>query len=462
MSGSTKIGETTRRGLDLVNPKLAQQYEQIVALLRRRLGDDHALLLAEPVSLSATRAGTARVAWFAAADGDAVPLTSLGSSEAEQLNHKVELLLQDIRILADALEHEGDASRELGRLLRDAIIFPGGDSIWSLDGRPVLVDWGYRKTEDSNTPVTRSGMLKGIGGTGVSPQALPLQTLPTSTSTPKDHSPLHQSPPDQIGASRGGIIAAVALWLVFVGILFALGDRLLRACAIGDGWLSPIAALLPQHCPRVAAEPDGALDSLRVAVQVAEGQVRAQEIALARRIATCQHSCPAPVIQRVELPRVLPPVELPRVEPSPAEPPRISEDISSRLDNVERGKHLELTLAWEGPADLDLHVICPDRSRIAFNSKEACGGRLVADLNSSSGSSVPRPIEHIIWDDEPTPRGEYKIETNLYDRHGDARSTINYRLVLSQNGRVIREHEGELGNGSAAQNSISFMSPIIR
>jgi hypothetical protein len=236
------------------------------------------------------------------------------------------------------------------------------------------------------------------------------------------------------------------LWLVFVAVLGVLGDRLLRACAIGRDWPAVIAALLPQHCPLLAAEPDGALESLRVAIQSAEAQVRSQELALTRRIATCQHSCPAPAIQRAELPAVT--------------PPQISQDISTRLENVQRGQYLELTLAWEGPADLDLHVSCPDRNQISFSSRVACGGRLVADLNSSFGTSSPRPIEHIIWNEEPVPRGEYSIQTKLYDRKGDSRTAIPYRLVISRHGRVIREHAGELSDSSSSQSPTSFTSPL--
>jgi hypothetical protein len=74
MSDITKVAETSRRGLESVNPKLASQYNQIVALLAQRLGPDHAFLLAEPVPRGAASAAGADTAWYAKGAGSAQPL----------------------------------------------------------------------------------------------------------------------------------------------------------------------------------------------------------------------------------------------------------------------------------------------------------------------------------------------------------------------------------------------------
>ena len=143
MPETTKITETGRRGIDSVNPKLSAQYDSIIALLRSRLGPEHAFLFAEPVPLGRSAKEGRDIAWFVPGTGNARLLEELGD-ESHAVRAKLERLVAEIRSLSRQLQDEGGASREVGRFLQDALVIPDAKRIWSVDGRPVLVDWGYR------------------------------------------------------------------------------------------------------------------------------------------------------------------------------------------------------------------------------------------------------------------------------------------------------------------------------
>ncbi|WP_204310856.1 hypothetical protein, partial [Escherichia coli] len=68
----------------------------------------------EPVPLGQR----AETAWFVE-DGDTIsPLAGLPEPEAEAARARVAQLVSDIRQLADRVERDGDAGRELARALR--------------------------------------------------------------------------------------------------------------------------------------------------------------------------------------------------------------------------------------------------------------------------------------------------------------------------------------------------------
>jgi hypothetical protein len=446
MSSTVKLTETPRQGLDAVNPKLNQQYDQFVALLAQRVGRAHAKLFAEPVPITMAKTGLPGLAWFADGDGEAAPVVGLEAGEAQALRRVAGRLRSEVAAFADALEREGAASRELARLIRDALVTPDDDHLWSLGGQPVLVAWGYRHAQGMGVVAERNGAITGSA-------AAAMVTPRTSQAARHSSAP---PPPRPEAVNDAGVVRARSalvpvLWLVFALLSLALGDRLLQACAIGSAnWPDWLKGVLPDHCPVASLGIDPADLSQRAAIQAIEGEVHAAELALTRRALSCDASCPLP--SRAAIPGPSTPVTPPRA---------IAADVERRLERIERGRYLELTLAWDGAADLDLQVACPDQARISFNNRSACGGRLVADQNEGGGTSASRPVEHIIWDEAPTPAGVFGIAVALYDRHGDARPSIPFRLVLSQNGRVMREEEGRVSAPRVSQSVFTFPVPIV-
>jgi hypothetical protein len=200
MPETMKITETGRRGIESVNPKLLGQYDSIIALLRSRLGPEHAFLFAEPVPLGRSAKEGRDIAWFVPGAGSARPLSELGD-ESHAVRAKLERLVADIQTLSRKLQDEGSASREVGRFLRDALVIPDETRIWSVDGRPVLVDWGYRKVPDSSLDRDARSMVLGTGGHNAKERSSPTEAEDQSdrssagpTSTGDDLRAVHPGP----------------------------------------------------------------------------------------------------------------------------------------------------------------------------------------------------------------------------------------------------------------------------
>lgn len=127
--------------------------------------------------------------------------------------------------------------------------------------------------------------------------------------------------------------------------------------------------------------------------------------------------------------------------PPSNETPHTQDDIDERLqrEGAEAGA-IEVSLAWDGPADLDLSVTCPGGvtigDTIMFNNKRACGGEHDVDMNAGSNNS-DRPVEHITWPEGAAPPGEYKVNVNYYLAH-DAPSTIPYTVEIKIGDAVKR------------------------
>lgn len=129
------------------------------------------------------------------------------------------------------------------------------------------------------------------------------------------------------------------------------------------------------------------------------------------------------------------------VPPSSGESPHTQDDIDERLDREDaKSGAIEVTLAWDGSADLDLSVTCPGGPTIGqtimFNNKRACGGEHDIDMNAGSNIG-DRPIEHITWAEGAAPPGEYKVNVNYYQAH-NAPNTIPYTVEIKIGDNVKR------------------------
>src|SRR5262249_42281409 len=143
-----------------------------------------------------------------------------------------------------------------------------------------------------------------------------------------------------------------------------------RACAINVGntwfpgltWCGSRPSVVRDNSDRIA-ELQGLIENL-------EGQV------------VPTRACPAPPIIRTEA-------------PSPNDV--TAKEIEKRLEEVNAPSgELDISLGWNGPADLDLHVVCPSGESIFFHNKAACGGEHKVDWNAPPNHSN-EPVEHIIF-----------------------------------------------------------------
>ena len=114
---------------------------QLLAVIRRRLGNDVADLLADPQ----LRESGDGIDWYAARSGEVRRLSDLDEAGRADTLQTVEQRLDAIRALGGQLEGSpsSDEARLIGRSLQLATRRPSDDFIYLVDGQPVIVAWGY-------------------------------------------------------------------------------------------------------------------------------------------------------------------------------------------------------------------------------------------------------------------------------------------------------------------------------
>jgi hypothetical protein len=292
------------QALEVGGRPLTAAHEQLVGILRQRLGQNHGELFAAPRVLA-----DGAVAWTTASAAPAVPAAQLPADERDKLEQRAERLLADIRGLAEQLRGEGGTAALVAPLLDRATLLPPGDWLYSVGGKPVLVMWGHTAPGAVPPPVQ---MPPGTAAAGASPAA-------TAAS----------------GATGTAAVAADATasgsrrwpWLLAGVLLLAAGLWALRSCT----------------------DPTAADPALAEQLAQAEARNQALEEDLARRrAATPQLMCMAeapPPPPPAAVPASAPPVDPPKPPPPapaasavvtappppPAPPPNPLEELKRRV-----------------------------------------------------------------------------------------------------------------------------------
>ncbi len=122
-----------------VGPGDANLHRRLDALIRRHLAGPTASLLAAPASTADGRF----VEWYSDLNGQPVPLRSLSPSARPAVEALLANRLGALAALAERLE-AADSEPDLARALRQALSYPGEETVYVVDGQPVLTFWGYR------------------------------------------------------------------------------------------------------------------------------------------------------------------------------------------------------------------------------------------------------------------------------------------------------------------------------
>ena len=145
MGDSPTLILTTRLGvrpLGVRGDPLHAVASQLLAVIRRRLGDGPADLLAEP-QMRETGDG---IDWYAARSGSVRRLADLDETERAQVLATVESHLEvDPHAWAAQLKDSSasEEARLIGRSLELATTRPSDDFVYLVDGQPVIAAWGY-------------------------------------------------------------------------------------------------------------------------------------------------------------------------------------------------------------------------------------------------------------------------------------------------------------------------------
>lgn len=107
-------------------------------VIRRYLSPATATLLAEPIA----SADGSHIDWFTQLAGQPIRLSDLPANEQQRAQRLLEDRIEAIRDLARKLRDLEPATELAGTLLQ-ATTYPGNDTVFVIDGQPVITFWGY-------------------------------------------------------------------------------------------------------------------------------------------------------------------------------------------------------------------------------------------------------------------------------------------------------------------------------
>ncbi|MCL5429097.1 MAG: hypothetical protein M1347_04750 [Chloroflexi bacterium] len=115
---------------------------------------------------------------------------------------------------------------------------------------------------------------------------------------------------------------------------------------------------------------------------------------------------------------------------------------------------VQVTLRWESPVDLDLHVFDPSGEEIWFqNSHSASGGTLDVDANASCSNDPP--VENIFWPTGGAPHGTYQVYA-VYYQSCEYTGFNAYKVTLLVDDQSMWPYQGVLSNVGEEQFVTSF------
>ena len=226
----------------------------------------------------------------------------------------------------------------------------------------------------------------------------------------------------------------IGLWLVFVALVIAGGDLVLRACGI---W--PVLGFVRNYCP-------ASLNRSFVR-DVVEGESLRRQVHVAELRLAEQPPCPPPT--SLAPTPVAPPPAAP-APPAAREPSPESKAIDERVEEGGGKKgQLQFTLAWNTLDDLDLNVTCPGGQISSISGERGPGvcGDGVKDIDANRNlveNVSSTPVENVVWPAD-FPDGNYRLEVIEYKAAAQdgAGNTVPFTLRMRL-GDEERECQGEV------------------
>jgi hypothetical protein len=303
MAGEHTLIVTTRTGvrpLGVRGEPLHNAAGQLRRVVRRRLGDQAADLLADPQLHEDGKA----IDWYAGWPGEVKRVADLEPSRRAALLSQIDLMLGDINRLGETLTGAGDAegSGVVGRSLQLAARHPAESFVFLVGDKPVIVCWGYEKE---------------AAGTLLPPN---LPRAPELARPPVLQTPL-AAPLLPTRAVPAGIpwLRTLLAALPFLLLLLA-GAWLLRSLLPDNPALSLATREGPPAPPAPAAPLDpfpamkASLNSEETRERTLKIELAAIEAELRKRIAQCRPVEPPPAPK--------PPPQVATAPPPPPPPPR--------------------------------------------------------------------------------------------------------------------------------------------
>lgn len=363
MAGEPTLIVTTRSGvrpLGVRGEPLHNAAGQLRRVVRRRLGDAAAGLLAEPQPHDD---GTA-IDWHADWPGTVHPLSTLAPDRRAEVAAEVERILADIRRLGDALAAAGPRE-EMGRVglsLQLAARSPAPSFIFLVGDRPVVVCWGYETEAAANLlpaasprpPVPSPHMSARRSVLGVPPLA------------PRSPAPTAAVPVPWLRT----LLLALPLLLLLLG-----AASLLREILPAEPDLSLVTREGPPPLPAPEALPDPT-PTLKAAFATEQSRGRVLQVELSlieaelkKRISDCKPPKPPPAPPQVAVAPPPPkPAPAPAPKPTPAPQQTRPNDDRLRLPSAPSNDYSFMSGCWRtDPFRHELAQMQPGVSTYCFD-----------------------------------------------------------------------------------------------
>jgi uncharacterized protein YfaP (DUF2135 family) len=123
--------------------------------------------------------------------------------------------------------------------------------------------------------------------------------------------------------------------------------------------------------------------------------------------------------------------------------------LSQNINMIRVGAgDVQVSVAWDAPTDVDLHVFDPDSEEIYFaNTTSASGGTL--DLDSNAACSIDNiNNENITWPIGGAPTGNYSVSLVYWSACSQAQT--NYTVTIFVRGQTAQTFSGTLVTANAS------------
>lgn len=148
--GSFFVQKTEVNDLDLLEiggTPVIENHDALVQALKRLSGPDVANLFAEPIFRRGNGAAPAVVSWYAHLPDEPKALSALDPEEQQEAERLLRRKLGDIsQALADSA---------FGPMVGAALHIRSKDDIWTIGGRPLILNWGILPNSIGRSPETR-------------------------------------------------------------------------------------------------------------------------------------------------------------------------------------------------------------------------------------------------------------------------------------------------------------------
>ncbi|MBK8908221.1 MAG: hypothetical protein IPM60_10030 [Rhodospirillales bacterium] len=152
MAGRLRVARLNPSGHVPLAPEAAatpELHRRLTAVIRRHLPPVTASLL----TLPAPTADGRLIEWYSDLAGQPVPLPALPEAEQAAARAVLHERLTSVRDLADRLPAIDPDSAGVAEPLRQALSYPGDDTVYVVGGQPVLTFWGYASAAPPAPPV---------------------------------------------------------------------------------------------------------------------------------------------------------------------------------------------------------------------------------------------------------------------------------------------------------------------